>query len=75
MARHVAGKVVNLTSKGVLVKAPKMVPIGTTLQDNRAQPIGRVVDVIGPVAAPYLVVQTPRNAQVQKLLQREVYTP
>ena len=75
MAREVAGKVVNVSSKGVLVKAPRMVPIGTTLVDVRNQPVGRVADVIGPVAAPYLVLNAARGAQVQRLLSREVYTP
>lgn len=75
MARHVVGKVVNVHPKGLLVQAPRMVPIGTPLVDVRSQPVGRVADVIGPVAAPYLLVNIPRGANAQKMLSREVYTP
>lgn len=75
MARDVAGKVVNVASRGVLVRAPRMVPIGTKLVDVRNQPVGRVSDVIGPVASPYLLVSPARGANVQRLLSREVYTP
>lgn len=75
MARDVAGKIVNVSARGVLVKAPSLVPIGTKLVDVRNQPVGRVADVIGPVAAPYLVVQPAKGANVQRLLSREVFTP
>jgi rRNA processing protein Gar1 len=50
-----------------------MVPIGTTLVDVRNQPVGRVVDVIGPVAAPYLLVSPPKGKAPR--LDREVYLP
>ena len=76
MARDALGKVVNLSAKGLLVKAPRMVPIGTLLVDARHQPVGKVVDVIGPVAAPYLVL-SPKAAKGAKPPQpgREVYLP
>ena len=73
MAREALGKVVTLTERGFLVKAPKMVPIGTALVDVRNQPVGRVVDVIGPVAAPYLLVQPPRGKTIRP--NHEVYLP
>jgi len=77
MAREVVGTVVNASEKGLLVKAPKMVPIGTKLVDVRNQPVGKVVDVIGPVAAPFLLVNFGKGAKVQpqRLLSRELYTP
>ena len=76
MARDALGKVVNLSSRGLLVKAPRMVPIGTLLVDARHQPVGKVVDVIGPVAAPYLVL-SPKGGKGSKPPQpgREVYLP
>lgn len=74
MARESVGRVVNLSGKGCLVKAPRMVPIGTTLVDVRNSPIGRVVDVLGPVAAPYLLVNAPRGAS-PAWLDREVFLP
>jgi rRNA processing protein Gar1 len=75
MARDVVGKVVNVSAKGLLVRAPKMVRIGTPLVDVRNQPVGRVTDVLGPVSAPYLLVSVPKGVPAQKLLTREVYTP
>lgn len=73
MARSVAGKVVDLSERGALVKAPRMVPIGTTLVDVRNQPLGRVIDVIGPVASPYLLVRPPKGKAPR--LGLEAYLP
>ncbi len=75
LARDVVGIVVNASERGLLVKAPRMVPIGTPLVDVRNQPVGRVVDVIGRVEAPYLVVNPGKGAKTQRLLSREVYKP
>ena len=75
LARDVVGTVVNASEKGLLVKAPRMVPIGTPLVDVRNQPVGRVADVIGPVKAPYLVVKPGKGSKPQRLLSREVYKP
>lgn len=75
LALNLVGTVVNASEKGLLVKAPRMVPIGTRLVDVRNQPIGKVVDVIGPVAAPFLVVNPGKGAKTQRLLSREVYAP
>jgi rRNA processing protein Gar1 len=73
MARDAVGKVIRLSERGALVRAPRMVPIGTTLVDVRNQPVGRVVDVIGPVTAPYLLVSPPKGKAPR--LDREVYLP
>lgn len=75
MARTLAGHVIDITPKGVLVKAPKMLPIGTHLVDVRNQPAGRVVDVIGPVASPFLLVKAGQGGKAQRLLKQDVYTP
>lgn len=75
MAREPVGTVVNASAKGLLVKASRMVPIGTTLVDVRSSPVGRVQDVIGPVAGPYLLVGLRKGAAVQRLLSRELYLP
>lgn len=69
-----AGVVVNATERGLLVKAPRMVPIGTPVVDVRGQPAGRVQDVIGPVAAPFLLVKPGKGANPLRLLNREVFT-
>lgn len=75
MAREPVGKVVNASAQGLLVKARAKVSIGTTLVDVRASPVGRVLDVLGPVASPYLLVGIRKGANVQRLLSREVYLP
>ena len=75
LARDVVGTVVNASERGLLVKAPRMLPIGSRLVDVRNQPVGRVVDVIGPVSAPYLIVNPGKGSKTQRLLSREVYAP
>ena len=75
MARVLAGQVIDVTPKGVLVKASKMLPIGTQLVNARNQPAGRVTDVLGPVAAPYLLVKPGQGAKAQSLLKQDLYTP
>lgn len=75
MPRVAAGQVINASEKGLLVKAPRMVPIGTNLVDVRNAPVGRVIDVLGPVAGPYLLVKPGKDAKTQRLLSREVFTP
>ncbi len=75
MARESAGTVIDATAKGLLVKAPKMVPIGSPLVDVRNQPVGRVVDVLGPVAAPYLLVNPGKGAKAQRFLKTQVFRP
>lgn len=75
MARDVAGTILNLSARGLLVKAPRMVPIGTKLVDVRNQPAGKVVDVLGPVASPYLLLALPKNARGSPQPGRDVYLP
>ncbi|HVL88276.1 MAG TPA: Gar1/Naf1 family protein [Candidatus Thermoplasmatota archaeon] len=54
------GTVVNVTRQGFLLvrarssDAPPR--IGATLTDARRNPVGRIIDVIGPVRGPYAVV-------------------
>ena len=75
MARDIAGIVVDASGRGLIVKANRMLNPGSHLVDVRNQPVGRVVDVIGPVNAPYLLVKPGKGANVQKLVNRELYTP
>jgi rRNA processing protein Gar1 len=74
MARTLVGKVIDLSERGLLVKAPRMVPIGTALVDVRSQPAGRVIDVLGPVASPYLLVSPPKGKAPVRA-NHEVYLP
>ena len=79
MARDAVGTVAQVGPRGeLLVLAPRMVPPGTRLIDARRDRIGKVVDVIGPVTNPWLIVIPPRREgreapSPMKLLGREVY--
>jgi rRNA processing protein Gar1 len=74
MATHSAGEVLHLTPRGSLVvKAPALIPVGTILVDQRREPVGRVVDVIGPVNAPYLIVAPKKGAKMHRLIGKELF--
>ena len=53
------GKVAVITNKGdLLVRAPKPIRINSCIVNQELKTIGKVVDIIGPVSAPYIVVNT-----------------
>ncbi|NHJ31570.1 MAG: hypothetical protein FK732_01790 [Asgard group archaeon] len=59
------GKVTTASKKGnILVKSTKAHRIGLPVVNQEIKRVGKVVDVIGPAAAPYIVVNT-RDAQAQ----------
>lgn len=47
--------------------------IGAEVVDESLEPVGRVVDVIGPVARPYLVVDPTGTASPAGLLNQRLY--
>ncbi|MGQ0534693.1 MAG: H/ACA ribonucleoprotein complex subunit GAR1 [Methanobacteriota archaeon] len=69
------GSVVRITSQGLLIaRSDKALPnLGTVVLDSRNRPAGRVIDVIGPAAKPYLVVEPAREVKLQGLLGKELY--
>lgn len=79
MARDAVGTVAQVGPRGeLLVLAPRMVPPGTRLIDARRDRIGKVVDVIGPVSNPWLIVIPPRREgreapSPMRLMGREVF--
>jgi len=48
-------------------------PIGVTVVDESLEPVGRVVDVIGPTSRPYVVVTPTRDASPVALLDAKLY--
>lgn len=75
------GTVRDLTHEGsLLVEAPPAsdpegppARTGSELVDARRNVVGRVVDVIGPVTAPYIVVAPSGGSKVHRLLGKELY--
>ncbi|HUT80167.1 MAG TPA: Gar1/Naf1 family protein [Candidatus Bathyarchaeia archaeon] len=59
------GKVFVVTKKGeLLVKATDSYRFNTKVVNQQIQMIGKIVDIIGPVATPYVVINT-RNSEAQ----------
>ncbi|MBN1329238.1 MAG: hypothetical protein JXA54_07170 [Candidatus Heimdallarchaeota archaeon] len=59
------GKVFVVTKKGeLLVKATDSYRFNTKVVNQQIQIIGKIIDIIGPVAAPYVVINT-RNSEAQ----------
>ena len=53
------GKVAIIARNGkLLIKSSKPQRIGTPVVDQQIKRLGKIVDVIGPVRAPYIVVNT-----------------
>ena len=67
------GRVINVTpSQNIVVKAEKAPKIGSAVVDEGLKTIGKVFDVIGPVASPYAVVK-PAVREPEKLAGKQLY--
>lgn len=89
MARESSlGKVAAVSPRGdLLLRAPDRLPvrlpggggakdgvrIGAAAADARREYVGRIADIIGPVARPYVVVQPPKGAKLHRLVGQELY--
>ena len=69
------GKVLHLSSSGRLILTAYFVPkLGSEVLDDKLRVVGKVVDVLGPVSAPYIAVKPSRNYRnPQKLTGHELY--
>ena len=69
------GEVVQLTNGLIIVRITdhRYPPIGTSLLDERLNPVGRVVDVFGPVTNPYLALTSTDNRIDPAILGNRVY--
>ncbi|MCU0798460.1 MAG: Gar1/Naf1 family protein [Candidatus Thermoplasmatota archaeon] len=73
---EVLGKVVNFSPKGSLVVRASSAPQpGQMVVDRRQRPVGRVVKVTGPVAAPFVIVAPVKDLEgpMNRLLGAEVF--
>lgn len=59
------GKVTTVSKKGnILVRSNTVQRIGIQVVNQEIKRLGKIVDIIGPAAAPYIVINT-RDAQAQ----------
>ncbi len=67
------GRILHYTKYGVfVVEAEKAISQNNTIYDDRKRKIGIVVDVIGPINKPYLVLK-PLVDKPEKYVGKEVY--
>ncbi len=69
------GEVVRVAAGTVVARSPgdDHPGIGTDVVDERLDRVGRVVDVMGPVERPYLVITPETDARPVALLNEPVY--
>lgn len=67
------GKVLHLSSsRSLILKTEKQVNVGSRVLDSRLKEVGRVHDMFGPVASPYISVR-PTVADPSSLVGKILY--
>lgn len=68
------GIVLHVSKRGsIIVQTDKTPPMGAKVVDKKAQPVGKVQDVFGPVKNPYVAIRARRKEDAQKLIGQPVY--
>ncbi|MHA1906054.1 MAG: H/ACA ribonucleoprotein complex subunit GAR1 [Candidatus Thorarchaeota archaeon] len=70
------GTVLKVTKGGsLIVQTDKSPPIGAKVVDKKAQPIGKIQDVFGPVKSPYVAIRFRSKSfeEAKKFLGQVVY--
>jgi len=70
------GKVIHLTNRGFVLSAEQVPGLGGAVYDVGGARVGSVLDLFGPVAAPYVVVKPSRGfaqANLEKLVGKDLY--
>ncbi len=68
------GKVINVTpSQNIVVKVDKAPKVGSSVVDGDLRAVGRIFDVVGPVASPYAIVKASIQ-HPEKLANQQLYT-
>ena len=70
------GKVIHLTNRGLVLCAEQVPGLGGAVYDVGGARVGSVLDLFGPVAAPYVVVKPTRGfaqASLGKLVGKDLY--
>ena len=70
------GKVLHISNRGsIIVRTEKTPPIGSKsiVMDKKAQEVGTIIDVFGPVKFPYVAIKPRRGFDPQKLVGQMLY--
>jgi rRNA processing protein Gar1 len=70
------GKVIHLTNRGLVLRAEGVQKLGVAVHDGEGACVGSVLDLFGPIAAPYAVVKPTREASrtsLEGLVGRDLY--
>lgn len=67
------GLILHVTpSRTIIVKIQNMPRIGETVVDENLKPVGKVLDILGPVSSPYATI-TPTIREAKNLVNKTVY--
>jgi len=68
------GTVMHVTKRGsIIVQTDKSPPIGGKVVDKKAQFVGKIQDVFGPVKNPYVAIRVKDKDSVIKLVGQPIY--
>jgi len=70
------GKVIHLTNRGLVLRVEHVPNLGGAVYDGAGERVGSVLDLFGPVAAPYAVIKPARGltqAALGGLIGRPLY--
>jgi RNA-binding protein len=70
------GTVLHVSNRGsIIVRTEKVPPVGgkSMVFDKRAQEIGTIIDVFGPVRNPYLAIRPCKESDPTKLIGQVLY--
>lgn len=68
------GTVLTVTKRGaIIVQTDKSPPIGAKVVDKKAQPVGIIHDVFGPVKSPYVSIRAKNRDKALNLVNQIVY--
>ncbi len=70
------GKVLHISNRGsIIIRTEKTPPVGrqAIVMDKKAQEVGTIIDVFGPVKFPYVAIKPNRGYDPQKLVGQMLY--
>lgn len=70
------GKVMHFTNRGLVLRAEQVPGLGGAVYEMGGARVGSVLDLFGPVAAPYVVIKPSRGfaqASLRKLTGKDLY--
>lgn len=70
------GKVLHISNRGsIIIRTEKTPPVGrqAIVMDKKAQEVGTIIDVFGPVKFPYVAIKPNRGYDPQKLVGQMIY--